>query len=86
MVNIFLIITQLLAIYTGTYLLLLERKHCKNCYWWWDTGALIMFITYLIPFVGILTSIAGCADCARNIVKELDNKFYDSKEKQIYER
>ncbi len=68
----FLVITQILAVCVSTYLLLLEKKYCKNCYWWWNIGAWIMFITYLIPIVGILTSIAGCVDCARNIIRELD--------------
>lgn len=69
--TVFLIITQLLAVSVSTYLLLLERKYCRHRCWWWDMGAWIMFVTYLIPIVGILTSIVGCADCARNIVKEL---------------
>lgn len=72
MINIFLIVAQILAVCVATYLLLLERKYCRNCDWWWNIGAWIIFVTYLIPIIGILFSIAGCADCARNIVKELD--------------
>lgn len=71
---VFLIIAQILAICVSTYLLLLERKYCKHLDWWWDVGAWIFFVISLIPFVGLLTSIAGCADYTRNIVEELDKE------------
>lgn len=71
---LFLIIAQILAICVSTYLLLLERKYCKHLDWWWDAGAWLFFVIDLIPFIGLLTSIAGCADYTRNIVKELDKE------------
>lgn len=74
MIIIFLMIAQILAICVSTYLLLLERKYCKHCDWWWDTGAWIFFIVSLIPFVGLLSSIGGCADYAKNIINELDKE------------
>lgn len=73
----FLIFTQIMAICVSTYLLLLERKYCKHLDWWCDTGAWIFFVVNLIPFLGLLSSIAGCADYARNIVNELDKEKYE---------
>lgn len=54
-----------------TYLLLLERKYCNNCDWWWEPGFWMFFVISLIPVIGIFSSIAGCVDFARNIIKEL---------------
>ena len=72
MIVITLIIVQLFAICVSTYLLLLERKYCGHCYWWSDAFACFLFIVNFIPFVGLLTSIALCVDCTRNIINELD--------------
>ena len=69
---IVLTIAQILAISVSTYLLLLERKYCKHLDWWWDGGAWLFFVISLIPVFGLFTSIAGCVDYTRNIVKELD--------------
>ena len=67
----FLIFTQVLAVIVGTYLLLLEKEYCEHCYGWSNIGAWIIFIFYLIPFLGILLSILGCAYYATNIIEEL---------------
>lgn len=74
---IFLIIAHILAIYVSTYLLLLERKYCKHIDWWCDAGAWVLFIISLIPFIGLLSSIAGCVDYVRNIIEELNRKILD---------
>lgn len=73
MTGILLILIQILAVSVGAYLLLLERKYCKHCHWWSDTCAFIVFVIDLIPVTGIFTAIAGCADAASNIARELDN-------------
>ena len=75
---LFLIVIHICAICVHTYLLLLERKYCKHLSWWWDPGAWIFFVLSLLPFIGIISSIVGCADYARNIIRELDKeKKYD---------
>ena len=69
---IFLIVAQIFAICVSAYLLLLERKYCQHLDWWYDTAAWLIFIINLLPFLGLITSIVECADCARHIVRELD--------------
>lgn len=68
------IVSHILAICTNTYLLLLERKYCKHCYWWSDTGAVIMFAINLIPVIGLFSSIIGCENYVKNIIAELDDE------------
>lgn len=66
-----LIAIQILSVCVSTYLLLLERKYCNNSDWWWKPGFWMFFVISLIPVLGIFSSIAGCADYARNIIEEL---------------
>lgn len=71
---LFLIATQIFAICTSTYLLLLERKYCKHLDWWWEPGAWIFFTITLIPFLGLIASIVACIDYTKNIIKELNDR------------
>lgn len=73
--KIICILAQILAICVHTYLLLLEKKYCGHCDWWCNTGAIIFFVISLIPIVGLFTSIAGCADYTKNIIKELTKSY-----------
>lgn len=68
---VIIVFAQILAISVHTYLLSLEKKYCGHCNWWWNTGAIIFFIVSFIPVLGLFSSIAGCVDYTRNIIKEL---------------
>lgn len=66
-----IILIQIAAVALDGYFLLLERKYCGHCDWWWDTGAWINFALTLIPVIGIFASMAGCVDYMHNITAEL---------------
>ena len=68
---VIIVLAQILAICVHAYLLWCEKKYCGHCDWWWDTGAVIFFIISLVPVLGLFSSIAGCVDYTRNIIREL---------------
>lgn len=71
---LFFMVIHVMSVCVSTYLLLLEKRYCEQCKWWSDIGALSLFVISLIPFLGTMTSIIGCADYTRNIVRELDKR------------
>lgn len=68
---VIIIFAQILAISVHAYLLWYEKKYCGHCNWWWDTGAVILLVISSVPILGLFASIVGCADCMRNVTKEL---------------
>ena len=68
---VIIILAQTLAIGVHAYLIKYEQKYCGHCNWKWDGDVIFFFVIDFIPILGSFASIAGCADCMRNVIKEL---------------
>lgn len=70
---IFLI--QALSIGVSVYLMILERKYCKEEKWYWGFALGVVAACELIPVLGIFMAIGACADSARCISNTIDKKI-----------
>jgi hypothetical protein len=72
---VLLVIMQIMAIVAHGYILVLYKRYCGHCDWWWDVGAAFHFIVTFIPVISIIAPVVGSIDYIRNVADETRRKY-----------